>query len=388
MFHRSSLALESAKGGEGQWARVMWGEGPRVYRQWARRETRYSPRVVKRIVGGSDLLIIDVHAHFISPDAIAAARRTPDRYGVKVVEVDGKIQLQLGDEPPRRPLLEQLHTIGRYVEFMKAKEISGAVVGPLMDVVGYHLPGWQAKAWSRILNESLAESLKAVSDVRLHGLASVPLQDPEAAAAELRYAVLSLGFRGAMIDTNVRRRPLGARGLEPFWRTATELGVPVILHPFVVEPVERFNEYYLHNLVGYPFETTLAACSMIFGGMLDQLPELEVVLVHGGGFLPYQVGRLDRGHGTRQEVRAGGAKAASKYLRRFYYDTLTHSELALRFLCETVGADRLLMGSDFPFTLGDPEPVRSVRKANLGAIAETAALGSNAAQLFGIGTSL
>ena len=187
-----------------------------------------------------------------------------------------------------------------------------------------------------------------------------------------------------MIDTHVGGRALADAALDPFWRAAMELGVPVILHPFALEEVERFGAYYLHNLVGYPFETTLAAAGLIFAGTLDRMPELTIVLVHGGGFLPYQLGRFDRGHRARPEARAGGAGPASGYARRFYYDTITHSARSLCFLCDVVGADRLLLGSDFPFGLGDPEPVAAVRRAGLGEANERAALGENAVRLFGL----
>lgn len=326
-------------------------------------------------------MIIDVHTHFISPGAIDVARREPDMCGVRVIEGDGAVRLRLGDAPPIRPLLEPLYNLGAYLAFMKAQGITGALVGPLMDVVGYSLPPRQGQAWSRALNEGLGDSLKAAGP-GLYGLASVPLQDPVAAAGELRHAVLSLGFRGAMIDTNMRLRGLGDPEFDPFWRAAMDLGVPVVLHPYVLEPVARLNDYYLHNLVGYPFETTLAACSLIFGGTLDRMPELTVVLVHGGGFFPYQVGRFDRGHRARPEPGSRGAGPASRYVRRFYYDTLTHSTRSLRFLCGVVGAERLLLGSDHPFPLGDPEPVRAVREAGLGKTAERAALGANAARIF------
>lgn len=324
---------------------------------------------------------IDVHTHFISPAAIDAARRAPARYGVTVDDAGGTVRLTVGDGPPLRPLLPALHTLDVYVTFMATQGLTGAVVGPLMDVVGYHLTPGQGRAWSRALNEGLAESLSRAPR-GLRGLASVPLQDPAGAADELRHAVLALGFRGAMIDTHVERRPLGDPALDPFWRAAMELDVPVVLHPFVLEPVARLDQFYLHNLVGYPFETTLAAGSLIFGGTLDRMPELVVVLVHGGGFLPYQIGRFDRGHTARPEARAGGAGPASRYLRRFYYDTLTHSARSLCFLCDVVGADRLLLGSDFPFGMGDPEPVASVRAAGLDAAAERAAMHENATRLF------
>lgn len=326
-------------------------------------------------------MIVDVHSHFLSPLAIEAARRAPDRYGVQVDGADGAIRLRLGDPLPLRPLLPALHDLAAYATFAGAQGMTGALVGPLMDIAGYHLPPAQGRAWSRLVNESLAESLGALP-ATFRGLATVPLQDPPAAAAELRHAVLTLGFRGAMIDTHVEGRALAEPALDPFWRAAMELSVPVILHPFVLEQVERFGAYYLHNLVGYPFETTLAAAGLIFAGTLDRMPELTVVLVHGGGFLPYQLGRFDRGHQARPEARTGGAGPASGYARRFYYDTITHSARSLCFLCDVVGADRLLLGSDFPFGLGDPEPVAAVRRAGLGEANERAALGENAMRLF------
>ena len=139
---------------------------------------------------------------------------------------------------------------------------------------------------------------------------------------------------------------------------------------------------YLHNLVGYPFETTLAAAGLILGGTLDRFPALSVVLVHGGGFLPYHIGRFDRGHRTRPETRADGAALPSGYLRRFHYDTLVQRPEALDYLVRTVGHDRVVLGSDHPFWLGDPEPLRIVREARLDPGAEVAILGANAARIF------
>jgi aminocarboxymuconate-semialdehyde decarboxylase len=134
--------------------------------------------------------------------------------------------------------------------------------------------------------------------------------------------------------------------------------------------------------VGYPFETTLAAGSLIFGGTLDRFPALDVLLVHGGGFLPYHIGRFDRGHAVRPEPRADGAALPSGYLRRFHYDTLVQFPPALAYLVALVGADRVLLGSDHPFWLGDPEPLRVVKDAGLPAAAQAAILGDNAARIF------
>jgi aminocarboxymuconate-semialdehyde decarboxylase len=326
-------------------------------------------------------VIVDVHVHFLSPLALDAARAAPGRHGVRVVDDAGRPRLEVGGEAPTRPLLEPLYTLPAHLAFLDGQGIDAAVFGPLMDAAGYSLPARQATAWSRAQNEGLAESL-AGADGRHAGLATVPLQDPVLAAEELRFAVGSLGLRGAMIDPNALGRPLGDRALDPFWKTAADLGAPVMLHPFLLEAVERFGRHYLHNLAGYPLETTLAAASLILGGTLDRFPPLEVVLVHGGGFLPYHVGRFDRGHAARPEVRVEGAGPPSSYLRRFHYDTLLQFAPALAYLVGVVGADRVLLGSDHPFWLGDPEPLRIVRAAGLPPPAQSAILGDNAARLF------
>jgi aminocarboxymuconate-semialdehyde decarboxylase len=328
-------------------------------------------------------VIVDVHLHYLSPLALAAAGRAPDRYGVRVLDDGERPRLVVGAEAPTRPLLEPLYTLAAHEAFLDKHGIDTGVFGPLMDVAGYALPPAQAAAWSRAQNEALAESL-ATSGRRHAGLATVPLPHPALAADELRFAVESLGLRGAMIDPNALGRPLGDPSLDPFWRAAADAGAPVILHPFLLEAVERFGRHYLHNLVGYPFETTLAAGSLILGGTLDRFPALQIVLVHGGGFLPYHVGRFDRGHVTRPEARADGAALPSGYLRRFHYDSLVQFAPALRYLVDVVGADRVLLGSDHPFWLGDPEPLRIVREATLAPAAERAILGDNAVRLFAL----
>jgi len=325
-------------------------------------------------------MIIDVHLHFLSPHAIDAARATPDRLGVRVLDGE-RPRLAVGAEPPTRPLLESLYTLPHHMAFLEVQGIDAAVFGPLMDVAGYSLPPDQGAAWSRTQNEGLAASLAAAGGHHV-GLATVPLQSPAHAVEELSFAVRSLGLRGAMIDPNAMGRPLGDSAFDPFWKAAADFAAPIVLHPFLLEAVERFGRHYLHNLVGYPFETTLAAGSLILGGTLDRFPSLDVVLVHGGGFLPYHVGRFDRGHTTRAEARSDGASLPSTYLRRFHYDTLVQFTPALAYLVGVAGADRVLLGSDHPFWLGDPEPLRIVREAGLSKTAEAAILGGNAARLF------
>jgi aminocarboxymuconate-semialdehyde decarboxylase len=324
-------------------------------------------------------VIVDVHVHYIAPEVFELLRRGAGA-GVRLLPGEG-IKLQVGDEAPTRPLLPALHTLDLHTKFFAERGIDRAVFGPLMDVAGYSLPPAHGAAWSRLQNEALAAALAGLPSAH-RGLATVPLQDPVLAAAELTVAVRDFGLGGAMIDPNALGRALGDAAFDPFWKAAADLAVPVVLHPFLLEAVERFGRHYLHNLVGYPFETTLAAASLIMGGTLDRFPGLDVVLVHGGGFLPYHIGRFDRAHQTRPEARADGAAMPSGYLRRFHYDTLVQRPEALGYLVRTVGHDRVVLGSDHPFWMGDPDPCRVVREARLAAGEEAAILGGNAARLF------
>jgi aminocarboxymuconate-semialdehyde decarboxylase len=325
-------------------------------------------------------VIVDVHVHYLSPGVFEPLRRRPDAYGVRLLPGDG-VRFQVGEEPATRPLLPALYTLDLHTKFFAEQAIDTAVFGPLMDVAGYSLPPAQGAAWSRLQNEALAAALTDAPGGH-YGLAAVPLQDPAAAAAELTFAVRHLRLRGAMVDPNALGRPLGDAAFDPFWQAAADLDAPVMLHPFLLEAVERFGRHYLHNLVGYPFETTLAAASLILGGTLDRFPTLSVILVHGGGFLPYHIGRFDRAHRTRPEARVNDAGLPSQYLRRFLYDTLVQRPDALRYLVQLVGHDRVLLGSDHPFWMGDPDPQRVVREARLDAATETAILGANATRIF------
>ena len=328
-------------------------------------------------------MIVDVHIHYVSPGAFDTVRRRPDTYGVRLLPGDG-VCLQVGDEPPTRPLLPALYTLDLHAKFFAEQGIDTAVFGPLMDIAGYSLPPAQGAAWSRLQNEALAAALREAPGAH-RGLATVPLQDPATAAGELSFAVRELGLRGAMVDPNALGQPLGDAAFDPFWKAAADLAAPVVLHPFLLEAVERFGRHYLHNLVGYPFETTLAAASLILGGTLDRFPGLAVVLVHGGGFLPYHIGRFDRAHETRPEARVNDAGLPSRYLRRFLYDTLVQRPEALRYLVQLVGHDRVMLGSDHPFWMGDPDPLRVVREADLDPATRAAIFGENAARIFHLG---
>jgi aminocarboxymuconate-semialdehyde decarboxylase len=324
-------------------------------------------------------VIVDVHAHYVAPRALDEAAREPGRFGVGVETVEGgRRRLTFPGLAATRPMLPRLLELAERRSAMAATGVERQVLAPWMDVVGYSLPPDEGARWSRLLNTGLAETLRAEGGGRFDGAATVPLQDGARAAAELEHAVGVLGLSGVQIGTNVLGVPLGRASLDPLWRAAVATRTPVILHPWHVAGEDRVAPLGLLQLLGYPFDTTLAAASLVLDGVADRFPELTVVLVHAGGFFPYQAGRLQRGHA----LAARATRAPLDALRWFYYDTITHWTPPLRFLAEIAGADRLVLGTDYPFDVGDPDPVASVRAARLDPAAERAVLGATAAALF------
>ena len=243
----------------------------------------------------------------------------------------------------------------------------------------YDLPDCQR------LNEGIAAAV-AAHPTRLVGLATVPLHEPEQAAAELERCVRELGFRGAEILTNVRGENLHESRFSPFYAKLQELGVPAFIHPqSVLGASDRLAAFYMANFVGNPHDTGIAAASLIFGGVLAEFPRLKLVLAHAGGSCPFLVGRWD--HGWRAGVATGSTipEAPSEYLRRLHFDTIAHDRLALEYLVDKVGAGHVHLGTDYPFVMGDQDPVGTIMALERTEAEREAMLGGSAAELFGVG---
>ena len=232
---------------------------------------------------------------------------------------------------------------------------------------------------ARIVNDALAEATRAHPD-RFVGLATLPLQDPEAAVTEVERAVTELGCRGIYLGTNVRGKELTDPSFFPVFERIHALGVPIFLHPLNVIGAQRLTSYYLHNLLGNPFDTAVAAANLIFSGLLDRFPKLNICLPHAGGAFPYLIGRLNHGWKVRQECKAL-KKPPSSYLRRFTYDTISHAPEPLRYLINLVGADRVMLGSDYCFDMGYERPVKVVTSLKLSRTDQEKILGGNAARM-------
>ena len=214
---------------------------------------------------------------------------------------------------------------------------------------------------SRLLNDHLAGVVRDRPD-RFQGLGTIPMQSPDLACAELERCVNELGLRGVQIGSHVEKWNLDAPELFPVFETAARLGAAVFVHPWEMMGSPEMPKYWLPWLVGMPAETARAACCLAMGGVLDRLPDLRIGLAHGGGSFPFTIGRIAHGHAVRPDLCAVDSSTPPRdFLDRFFYDSLLHDAGALRYLVDLVGAERIAMGSDYPFPLGEHIPGELIR---------------------------
>ncbi len=292
---------------------------------------------------------VDVHAHVVPPDLVAAIRAGDGPDGIRL-DTTGAQPWVVHRQGYRYPLPEHFHDISARLRHMDSTGVSEAVLSAAPPLFLYWAERGEALDAARAVNDGIARMVRD-GDGRFSGLATLPLQDPDAAVAELHRAVSQLGLRGAEVGPHAEGVPLDDVRLRPVLAAAQGLGVPLLVHPYYVGAVPELADYYLTNLLGNPWQTAVCAARLVLSGTLDELGGLDLVLVHGGGHLPYQIGRLDHGHRVRPEAQ-GCRQTPSSYLRRFHYDTLTHSPRALRWLVDLVGADRVVFGTDTPFDMG------------------------------------
>ncbi|HEY7596901.1 MAG TPA: amidohydrolase family protein [Actinophytocola sp.] len=302
--------------------------------------------------------VVDLHAHHVGADAVARIEAGGAAHGI-AVEGD---RIRVGERLTGLPVLPGLTDVAARLSWMDEAGVDVQLVAGWMDLAGYHLPPEAGRWLARVQNEALA-ALVAAHPRRFAAAAAVPLQDPGLAAAELDHAVTELGHVAVQIGARVEHGGLDEPVLDPFWTAAEELGVPVVIHPAELDVPDRHRRLFLHILTGNPAETTNAAAALLLGGVLDRHPGLRFLLVHGGGFLPYQIGRLARGATTAPEAaRSRSAHPPRELLRHFHFDTVLHDPDALRYL-ENFAAGRVVLGSDYPFPMADSDPVGSVGKA-------------------------
>jgi aminocarboxymuconate-semialdehyde decarboxylase len=301
----------------------------------------------------------DVHSHVVPPAVAEAVAADPTGFSARIEEGGSGEKRVVHDQGYAYPLFEEFTDPEAKLQAMDRKGLDISVLSPPPPLFYYWAEAEMGVRVARMVNDGIAEFV-ATNPNRFRGMATVPLQDPDAAVAELERAVAAHGFRAVEVGTSVEGTQLSDARFRRFLRRAVELDVLVFAHPYYVGAKQGLEDYYLTNLLGNPYDTTLMIANLMFSGTLDDLPGLKLCVAHGGGFTPYQIGRLQHGHQVRSEPRANTRTPPVELLARLFFDTVTFSPLALRYLVNLVGVERLVLGTDAPFDMSDEEPLETV----------------------------
>lgn len=330
--------------------------------------------------------VTDVHAHAIIPEveAVVAGQEGLARHRLLDAQRNGEESLAVSGKMVAQRI-PQLTSVERRLRDMDAAGIDVQVVSPSPSQYHYWADEDLAMTLCRSANRGIA-ALVAEEPDRFVGLGLAPLQHPHLCVAALDDAVHGCGLAGIEISSHAQYAEgegtveLSDSRLEPLWERAEELGAVIFLHPFGCTLDPRLDRFYLSNTVGQPVENATALSHLIFSGVLDRHPALEIIAAHGGGYLPTYLGRSDHAWRVRPEARRC-AQLPSSYLSRITFDSLVHGSGALRALVEAVGSERVVLGSDYPFDMGSDDPVGEINSAGFDLAASRRLLGGNAARL-------
>jgi aminocarboxymuconate-semialdehyde decarboxylase len=302
---------------------------------------------------------IDVHAHFFPERFFRAIEQGGAASGGQIDRSDPRGPAIVIKGGSTAPLEARYWDLAKRVASMNKQGVAVQALSLTAPMVYWGQGDFGARL-AREWNDGASEAHTAHPD-RFVFCITLPMQDAAQALAELERASKLPGARAVYMGTNVNGRNLSDPAFFPVFERCQALGLPIGLHPFNVNGAERLKAYYLTNLLGNPYDTGIAAAHLIFGGVLDRLPRLQVILPHAGGTLPLVWGRLQRGQKVRPEANKAARKPVKAYLRRFSYDAISHDAGALRYLIATVGADRVMLGTDFCFDMGYEKPLDIIR---------------------------
>lgn len=305
-------------------------------------------------------------------------------FGIDLVPTERGTTVRIDGRVTTQPLRQDLTDFDRRISELDRMGLDHQVLSGWIDLTAYELPPEAGSRYARVQNESLAEEAARVPD-RFSAIGTVPLQNATAAVNELDHAMRTLGMKGVELATTVDGRFIDEAGLDDFWAAAQDLGAFIVLHP--MRPLEGIDlkRYFMENMIARPAESTIALAGLIFSGVFERFPNLEVCVVHGGGFAPYQIGRMDAGYHQKPNLAATHiTKPPSDYLRQIYVDTVVHNHAALRYVVDLLGHDRVMLGTDYPFEMGSLDPVEFVLGAGLDDQMTTSILGGTAGGLLGL----
>ena len=309
----------------------------------------------KTVKRGNRHLVVDIHCHLGVPaaDALMRPHMKPGMLTINSFSSPASDEVNRAQFAAIGPKMSNLEV---RLKDMDAQGIDVQVLSPSPGQYFYWADPEIALEGCKLTNQGIAEACQKYPK-RFVGLGNVPLQSPELAVRELRRCVKELGLKGVELSTNINGRELADPEFLPFFAAAEELGVLIFLHPLGFTHGQRLSEHYFNNLIGNPLESTIAVGHLIFGGVLDRYPGLKICVAHGGGYLATYWGRMDHGFRARADCRQHISREPSSYLKQLYFDTLVFDPAHLAFLVRTYGADHLMLGTDYPFDMSEPDPV-------------------------------
>ena len=321
---------------------------------------------------------IDTHTHICTLETAALITKagvkvtiTPEGVENAAFDVNGTVY---------RPFPTGGFDIARRLRDMDATGVDVHVLSATPQTYLYNVEPELAATVAAIQNDQMAKHIAAHPD-RFWGIAALPLAQPKHAADELKRAMTKLGLRGSMFGSNIKGINLDDPMFEPLWAIAEELGAFMFVHPNNVAGADRLKSYYLGNLIGNPLDTTIAAASLFFGGVMDRYPKLKIMLAHGGGFTPYQAARWEHGWKVRNEPKKNIKTQPKGIAKRFFYDTILHSDRTLEAMIGLVGSDHVLLGSDYPYDMAMLGCVAHVRSLEISDADKDSILGGRAEML-------
>ncbi|WP_374723921.1 amidohydrolase family protein [Calidifontibacillus erzurumensis] len=291
----------------------------------------------------------DFHTHFIPSDVLAWLKENKSAVNAEwEKKVPDKHEFLTVNRKWSFELKPAFYDLELYKTECYRAGVTHSVLSPIPQLFMYEFSDELTTEVARIYNAALANIVKQEPKC-FSALATVPLPNPEKAATVLNEAI-NLGLKGAIIGPDLGEKLLSDKYFTPFFEEANRLGAILFIHPLLnTDP--RIKSKKMPNLIGVPWETTVTATNLILSGFIDKYPKIKIVFSHGGGYLPYQIGRLDKGYEMWKDVAPNLQAKPSEYLKRFWYDTVLWNENSLELLVKTVGADRILPGSDYPFDL-------------------------------------
>jgi len=311
------------------------------------------------------MLKIDTHAHILPHDWPNLAEKYADpRFPVIHHTDDGSHRIYK-DGHFFREIWPNTWDAQLRIDEYAQHGVQTQVISTVPVMFSYWAKPSQALELHQHLNDHMAEMCRAYPQ-HYAGIATVPLQSPTLAIQELERSIEQLGLQGVQIGSHINDWNLDAEELFPFFEAAADLGAAILVHPWDMMGRESMPKYWLPWLVGMPAEQSRAACCLIFGGVLERLPNLRVCLAHGGGSFPYTIGRIEHGFRMRPDlVATDNARNPREYFERLFFDSCVHDEHALRYLIEVAGAEHVMLGTDYPFPLGEQKPGSGIAKLEL-----------------------